>query len=253
MLDDKQEKEAIEDNPLLDDKDASGPDNEQVMDKPRTGRGKKLLSVVLIILLVLGAAGGVYYWQQQQAKKQQAQLQSQIDDLKKQVAEAERNAAEAKVSPAPAAPTTKTISKSTFSITLPKSWNEVNNSYVSNPEVDYTFADTVTGDYYQVVIDPGGSDYNADTTWEYTVATSGNSIKITGKEADCTKNPDSDLIGMCAQGDGKLSLVISDARSKQGNNTSIKGHNYFFYAGNIKNEKASRSTYQTIAEGIIFK
>lgn len=80
MLDDKEEKAAIEDNPLLtDDKTGSS----QVMAKPRTGRGKKVGITILVIILIAATAGGVYYWQQQQMKKQKAELESQIESLKK--------------------------------------------------------------------------------------------------------------------------------------------------------------------------
>ncbi len=95
MDDDKEEQQAVKNNPLLDSSDETQDQaSEQVMYKPRTGRGKKVGIFLLVIVLIAGAAGGVYFWQQQQAKKQAAELQSQINDLKTQVAVAEKKAKE---------------------------------------------------------------------------------------------------------------------------------------------------------------
>ena len=65
------------------------------------------------------AAGGVYYWQQSVAKKQQAELQSQIDSLKRQVADTEKKVKETEAkSPSTQAVSTKTYSNSKYGISL---------------------------------------------------------------------------------------------------------------------------------------
>lgn len=124
MSDDQEEKQAFESNPLLKDSNDAGQSSGQVMDKPKTGRGRKVLSVVLVIILIAAAAGGMYYWQQQQAKKQAAELQSQIDALKKQVTDAEQKAKDAEAANADDTANWKsyTIAPDKLTFKYPGSW-----------------------------------------------------------------------------------------------------------------------------------
>ena len=82
---------------------------------PQVSRNKTWLIVLLGIVLVCAAAGGVYFWQQSVAKKQQAELQSQIDNLKKQVADAEKKVKETEVA----------------NVDETKDWKTYNNTYWS--------------------------------------------------------------------------------------------------------------------------
>ncbi len=66
-------------------------------DAARSGKGKLWLIILAVVVVSLAAAGGVYYWQQSVAKKQKAELRSQIDALKKQVADTEKKVKDAEV------------------------------------------------------------------------------------------------------------------------------------------------------------
>lgn len=125
MGDDKEEQQAITNNPLLDGDGKSGDQAPgQVMDKPKTGRGKKAVVFLLVIVLIAAAAGGVYYWQKQKANKQADELKSQIDALKQQVADAEKKAKEVEAADADETKDWKTYTfdKTGLSVMYPSDW-----------------------------------------------------------------------------------------------------------------------------------
>lgn len=246
MGDDKEEQQAITNNPLLDGDEKSGDQAPgQVMDKPKTGRGKKAVVFLLVIVLILAAAGGVYYWQKQKANKQAADLQSQITDLKKQVVDAEKKAKEVESKSNSQSDSTITVQEKEYSIELPSGWEKTTSQTVAS-SITYTYENTSSGDFFRVAVDTQG-DGGADSYWKYQASVAGNSITIVSKNDDC--DPQNSV---CQKGDGRLVISMTN---KDRDNAKIKGHVYWLFAGNTKSEnlKADRAQYETIAESIKFK
>ena len=234
MLDDKEEKAAIEDNPLLtDDKTGSS----QVMAKPRTGRGKKVGITILVIILIAATAGGVYYWQQQQMKKQKAELESQIESLKKQVSDAEQRVADAAKAKTSNNSESATLQEKEFSIVLPAGWQKTDKPHTPH-SANYRYENKSTNDFFDVIMDLQG-DAGGDMYWDYTLGSDKKSIVVSKQGFQCTA-------GVCQKGDGQLVVLISS--DPQG--LEIAGHNYLFAAGNTKSETADTAIYKKIVESI---
>ncbi len=135
-----------------------------------------------------------------------------------------------------AAPKPTTISERTFTLTLPVGWKaghandpKIGNGYfrqcraVPNaevPEYDYCYEDK-SGNFFDVLVDPGGREIGNDVVWTLSKTTAG--FKIASESKICKVGEFT-----CEAGDGRFHIYMPGGLHT--------GHNYFFEAGNIEKE-----------------
>ena len=116
-------------------------------------------------------------------------------------------------------PATVTIDEAKFQITLPSGWSANHAAALSaDAKEKFYYADT-EGNYFQVNIDPDGSDFAADSIWRY-VKKSEKTIAVSEESPMC--KPDD---AYCAAGDNALTIyLLADSSSP----IKLSEHDYYF-------------------------
>lgn len=132
----------------------------------------------------------------------------------------------AKQKPQPPAETWKTITKETFSLDIPTTWQKNNAQYRGQFAQAFRFTGP-DGEYFEVGVDPTPSGLGmTDEVWELTVNGAGVQIASTREIQDS-------LMGT-ARGNDRLEIT---ATAKSGTrNLPIEGHAYYFFFGNSQRE-----------------
>lgn len=117
---------------------------------------------------------------------------------------------------------TQTFEESLFSISMPAGWVAAHGKALNADAKQRFYYEDKNGNYFQVNIDPGGSDFAADSDWRYEVNGDGLSIKEEGNF--CGPGD-----GFCAAGDNKLTIYML---SQSPGTIKINGHDYYFIFGN---------------------
>ncbi len=195
----------------------------------RKPRGFSAIEAVLVVILVILLVFiGWYVWHSRQTK-QAAVRQSATPSSSTKPA----------IKPA----TTVPIDSPYFTLTLPGGWAKTTQVFPGHASSEYRYYNSNTGDYFEVLIDPG-SDYSADATWVYDVRSDGVSLVSVSEGKQCVKKGVEDADAFCSSGDNKLDLGI--LISSFDGSAEIKGHNYFFFAGNTKTETPNLEVYRQI-------
>ncbi len=146
--------------------------------------------------------------------------------------------------------TSKSIDKSTYTLTLPAGWAEATtapNAYVGSlmsaveTGGSYNYYTDASGNYFAVSVSPSGRGFEANETWQLTNTTNGYTV---GKKLTCTAGQD-----FCTPAN-----VTEYRVGLKTDGSKLKEHTYFFFAGNSsKKTDVDTSVFQKIAESFVAK
>lgn len=213
-----------------------------VSPKNKTKKSHKALFFLLgifIVLILVGGVGGGYYLGRSSIIKELNPSSPAIPPKDPDVF---------KGSPTPT-PIKILKSEELYSINLPTGWKKVSeknrSDYNDSPYNDLSVLyENLNDDYLLVTVNPSGYGVGADQSWSYELTQDKNKIKIISSEPLCTSAE-----GMCSIGNNKLEILIKSTKE-----SAIKSNDYYFLAGNKKNEtNVNTDIYKQILEGIVFK
>ena len=155
------------------------------------------------------------------------------------------NQAPPTASPSPSAlatPSKIIMDEPTFKMTLPAGWKSAsyNEGFrIGDGAVKYYYEDS-NGNFFDVFVDPAGSDFSTDEVWELKKTTHG--FNFLSTDGMCSPGPG----GFCAAGDGKLKITLVSRKNGQADAT-LNGHDYYFQAGNMtKEDGVDREIFKSI-------
>jgi hypothetical protein len=140
----------------------------------------------------------------------------------------------------PPPPTTKTHTEAEWTIVTPAAWTSADITATADAKKAVRYSDA-NGNYFIVAIDPTGSDFAADTVWQYKVI--GSRFRVTAK-TPCVSTEGSGCSTDDARFDGYLMWKTGTTPLKVG------GHTWYFIFGNTKTKSVTLRTYEQIAESI---
>lgn len=116
-------------------------------------------------------------------------------------------------------PATITIDEARFQITLPSGWSANHVAALWADAKEKFYYEDKQGNYFQVNIDPDGSDFAADSLWRYEKKSE---KTIAASEESPMCKPDD---GFCAAGDNALTIyLLADSSSP----LKLSEHDYYF-------------------------
>lgn len=198
--------------------------------KSQKGFSALELIVVLIVVVLIGVVGYLVY---QQVTKPSTPTPGTPNQTEIPIPE------DPKVS----------IDEPLYKLTLPSGWQKTSNApntYVgelmgavkSGGSVQY-FRHS-SGDYFAVSVEPLGRGFEANETWQLNTTATGFTV---GTKNTCT--PGADFCTPAAANEYRIGMTVS---------TPLKGHEYFFFAGNSSTKTPANSeVFQKIIESFTAK
>lgn len=142
-------------------------------------------------------------------------------------------------------PVTVSINEAKFQLTLPAGWQAKHSAALWADAKEKFYYEDTQGNYFQVNIDPDGSDFAADAVWRYEKR-SEKTIAIAEESPLC--KPDD---GFCAAGDNQLTIYML---SESVGEVKLGGHDYYFLLWNTQKETGvNLQTFRDIVSSFTVK